>query len=88
MKKWVGSVVGMAIRAPDGANKNQSFLLRFLCKHSWLGIFHANDLLGAPDNYVECPLQPEHLQFLFWGGGGPVDNEVSGNGRFQTSPST
>ena len=72
----------------ENRNRNQHSLLRFLCKHSWLRIFHANDLLGAPDNYVECPLQPEHLQFLLWGGGGPVDNEVSGNGRFQTSPST
>ena len=45
-------------------------------------------ILGAPDNYVECPLQPEHLQFLLWGGGSPADNEVSGNGRFQISPST
>ena len=40
-------------------------------------------ILGAPYNYVECPLQPEHLQFLLWRGGGPADNEVSGNGRFQ-----
>ena len=72
----------------ENRNRNQHSLLRFLCKHSWLRIFHANDLLGAPDNYVECPLQPEHLQFLLWGGGGPVDNEVSGKGRFQTSPST
>ena len=45
-------------------------------------------ILGAPDNYVECPLQPEHLQFLLWGGGGPADNEVCANERFQISPST
>ena len=44
--------------------------------------------LGAPDNYVECPLQPEHLQFLLWRGGGPADNEVSANEGFQISPST
>ena len=58
-------------------NRNQSYLLRSLCKHSWPRIVHANDLIGASDNYVECPLQPKHLQFLLWGGGGPVDNKVS-----------
>ena len=62
-------------------NRNQSYLLRF-------SELFKQMILGAPDNYVECPLQPEHLQFLLWGGGGPADNEVSVNGRFQKSPST